>query len=541
MDSNKSIPESLNELNEHELYGKFQEFLRDPYTIQKEILFDILNHGKSSEFGIKHSFKDIKSIEEFQKNVPVSEYSDYLDDIEKIKKGKEDILFNGKAHSIVVSSGTTGNMKYFPDSERGLIAKNLVMKLRSIQLALICPGLLDNPYILGITNSSDYGFSEGGIPMMAASGQGLNSYEDSHIKMVLPQELIQAKNISNENKDYLMALFTLASKNLTAVVCNNLAHFNFLLKEIKNNTLKMIDDLDNHSISLNIDPHLKEILISKFPDTKERVEELKKIYSKKGELKAEDIWPNFKTVGCWLSSSVGRCALDIKRNLSEDVDFLEWGYGASEGKFNVPFKANISAGPVSPFSSFFEFLPIDGGEIVTLDKVEEKKLYELIITSYSGLYRYNLHDIVLFKGKTLKTPNIEFECKASENTICNDIKIYANQFDHVLKQTEKDSNEFISFFQVIPSDDKKTISYLIEPSSNNDSSDFNKLRFKENLVKNLKNDLKLELNKLFIMKSGYRDSLFVKVVSPGKTITSTKLATVVSKDSILESYIKEIL
>ncbi|MDR3063495.1 MAG: GH3 auxin-responsive promoter family protein, partial [Methanobrevibacter sp.] len=232
------------------------------------------------------------------------------------------------------------------------------------------------------------------------------------------------------------------------------------------------------------------------------------------------------------------------RNLSDDVDFLEWGYGASEGKFNVPFEANVSAGPVSPFSAFFEFLPIDGGEIVTLEEVEEKKLYELIITSYSGLYRYNIHDIVSFKGKTFKAPNIEFECKASENTICNGIKIYANQFDYVLKQTEEDSNEFISFFQVIPSDDKKTISYLIEPSSScssNSSGDFNKLKFKKNLVKNLKNGLNLELNKLFIMKSGYRDSLFVKVVSPGKTITSTKLATVVSKDSILEYYIQEIL
>ncbi|MDR3063715.1 MAG: GH3 auxin-responsive promoter family protein, partial [Methanobrevibacter sp.] len=473
MDCNKSIPESLNDLDELKLYSKFQEFLKDPYKTQKEILFDILNYGKSSEFGIKHSFNDIKSIKEFQKNVPVSEYSDYLNDISKMKKGKEDILFNGSTHSFVVSSGTTGNMKYFPDSERGLIAKNLVMKLRSIQLALICPSLLDNPYILGITNSSDYGFTEGGVPIMAASGQGLNSYEDANIKMILPQELIQAKNISNEDKDYLMALFTLASKELTGVICNNLAHFNFLLKEIKNNSLKMIDDLDNHTISLSIDSSLKEVLISKFPDTKERVKELRKIYSKKGELKSEDIWLNFKTVGCWLSSSVGRCALDIKRNLSDDVDFLEWGYGASEGKFNVPFEANVSAGPITPFSSFFEFLSIEDGEIVTLDEVKEGKLYELIITTYSGLYRYNLHDIVSFKGKTFKTPNIEFECKSSENIVCNEVTLYANQFDYVLKQTEKDSNEFISFFQVIPSDDKKSISYIIEPSSN----DFNKLRF----------------------------------------------------------------
>ncbi|GAA5818791.1 MAG: GH3 auxin-responsive promoter family protein [Methanobrevibacter sp. CfCl-M3] len=538
MGFNRSIPESLNELNELKLYGKFQEFLKDPYKVQKETLFDILKYGKSSEFGIKYSFDEIKSIEEFQKNVSISNYSDYLDDIEKMKKGKSDILFNGSTHSFVVSSGTTGHMKYFPDSERGILTKNLVMKLRSIQLTKICPSLLNNPHVLGITNSSDYGFTEGGIPIMAASGQGLNTYEDSNIKIILPRELIQAKNIYNEDKDYLMALFALASKNLTAVICNNLAHFNFLLKKIRNNTSKMIDDLDNHTISLNIDSSLKKILISKLPDTKERVRELREIYLDKGELKVEDIWPNFKTVGCWLSSSVGRCAIDIKRNLSEDVNFLEWGYGASEGKFNVPFEANISAGPIAPFSAFFEFLPIDGGEIVTLEEVDMSKLYEIVISTYSGLYRYNLHDIVSFKGETFKTPNIEFECKASESTVCNNATFFANQFDHVIKKTEKDSNEFISFFQVIPSDDKKSVSYIIEHSA---AADFNKLEFRENLIKNLKNDLKLELNRLYIMKSGYRDSLFVKVVSPGKTITSTKLPTIVNKDSILKSYINEIV
>jgi len=289
MGFNRSIPESLNELNELKLYGKFQEFLKDPYKVQKETLFDILKYGKSSEFGIKHSFDEIKSIEEFQKNVSISNYSDYLDDIEKMKKGKSDILFNGSTHSFVVSSGTTGHMKYFPDSERGILTKNLVMKLRSIQLTKICPSLLNNPHVLGITNSSDYGFTEGGIPIMAASGQGLNTYEDSNIKIILPKELIQAKNIYNEDKDYLMALFALASKNLTAVICNNLAHFNFLLKKIRNNTSKMIDDLDNHTISLNINSSLKKILISKLPDTKERVRELREIYLDKGELKVEDI------------------------------------------------------------------------------------------------------------------------------------------------------------------------------------------------------------------------------------------------------------
>ncbi|WP_263640888.1 GH3 family domain-containing protein [Methanobrevibacter arboriphilus] len=198
-----------------------------------------------------------------------------------MKKGKKDVLFNGKTDSFVVSSGTTGKMKYFPDSRNGVLSKNLIMKLRSIQLSLMCPELLESSSnILGITNSSNYGKTEGGIPVMAASGQGINTYVDEEhdnndnnncdsdngfdknnfkdnnedkrgekdkildIKMMLPQELISAKDIGSDDMNYLMALFALSEENLNCVVCNNLAHFNFLLKQIKNNTEKMINDLD---------------------------------------------------------------------------------------------------------------------------------------------------------------------------------------------------------------------------------------------------------------------------------------------------------
>jgi hypothetical protein len=78
--------------------------------------------------------------------------------------------------------------------------------------------LKSKSYILGITNFVDYGKTEGGTPIMAASGQAVNEYDsDSEqqkdsgidIEMVLPKELSYGKNIPNESMDYLMALFAL--------------------------------------------------------------------------------------------------------------------------------------------------------------------------------------------------------------------------------------------------------------------------------------------------------------------------------------------
>jgi hypothetical protein len=539
-----SIPEMLNDLDRESLYLAFQEFLNNPLKLQKEVLIDILNFAKDSEFGKTYSFESINSIEKYQNIVPISEYSDYTSFIEEMKLGKEDILFNGNTDSFIVSSGTTGKMKYFPESKRGVLSKNLVMNLRSTQLAILAPEFLKGQSnILGIINSSNYGSTEGGIPIMSASGQGASNYntrdenkgEDIDLKMVLPDELLNASNISHDDKDYLMALFALSDENLTAVICNNLAHFNFLLKQIQDNTFKMINDLEYKQLSVDIDEKLKEILLDKLPKNKERVNELKKIYNNKKTLPIRDIWPNFKTVGCWLSSSVGRAAFDIKRELPKDINYLEWGYGASEGKFNVPFKMNVSSGPVAPFACFFEFLPIDGENPLTLNEVKEDQFYELIITTYSGLYRYNLHDLISIKEKTLKTPNIEFECKYSENAICKNNKIYASNFTNVLKKTEDDTNEFISFFQVFIENDK--VNYILQPKN----EDFNKIQFKKILEKHLIKDLDIVLDKIYIMSKDYRDSLFKKEISPGKTITSTKLPTLVNREPKMNEFIKEII
>ncbi|WP_455429482.1 hypothetical protein [Methanobrevibacter arboriphilus] len=50
---------------------------------------------------------------------------------------------------------------------------------------------------------------------------------------------------------------------------------------------------------------------------------------------------------------MGRVAFDMRKDLPKNIKYLEWGYGASEGKFNVPFEVNVSGGPVVPFSCFF--------------------------------------------------------------------------------------------------------------------------------------------------------------------------------------------
>ena len=58
---------------------------RNILEIQENKLKEILENNKNSLYGKKYNFNEIKTIEDFQREVPLTTYEDYLAYIEKIK------------------------------------------------------------------------------------------------------------------------------------------------------------------------------------------------------------------------------------------------------------------------------------------------------------------------------------------------------------------------------------------------------------------------------------------------------------------------
>ena len=60
-------------------HKQLELFSLDAKKTNEELLMKILNDNKDTAYGIKYDFKNIKSIKEYQENVPISEYDDYID------------------------------------------------------------------------------------------------------------------------------------------------------------------------------------------------------------------------------------------------------------------------------------------------------------------------------------------------------------------------------------------------------------------------------------------------------------------------------
>ncbi|MCK5536777.1 MAG: GH3 auxin-responsive promoter family protein, partial [Bacteroidales bacterium] len=96
-------------------------FKRNPFEVQKGMLFELINTAKNTSFGKQFKFNDINSIKEFQERVPIHDYDTIKPYIEKILNGEQNILWPSEIKWFAKSSGTTSDKsKFIPVSKESL-------------------------------------------------------------------------------------------------------------------------------------------------------------------------------------------------------------------------------------------------------------------------------------------------------------------------------------------------------------------------------------------------------------------------------------
>ncbi|MBQ4279502.1 MAG: GH3 auxin-responsive promoter family protein [Rikenellaceae bacterium] len=96
-------------------------FRRHPAEVQLAQLGHLLEEGARTRMGDEWGLGDIRTIEQFQARVPVTDYDRYSATIDRARRGEADILWPGSVRWFAKSSGTTGaKSKYIPVTDEGL-------------------------------------------------------------------------------------------------------------------------------------------------------------------------------------------------------------------------------------------------------------------------------------------------------------------------------------------------------------------------------------------------------------------------------------
>ena len=115
-----NLKEKLGKIFAYLVHLKNKKWIKNPIRYQTKTFFYILRKAKNTSFGRDHSFENIKTYDDFKKNVPVKDYEDIRPYIDKIFSGEINVLWPGKPIYFAKTSGTTSGLKYIPITKESM-------------------------------------------------------------------------------------------------------------------------------------------------------------------------------------------------------------------------------------------------------------------------------------------------------------------------------------------------------------------------------------------------------------------------------------
>ncbi len=397
------------------IMAAMEEMTKDPIGYNTEFLMRILDDNKDTEYGRMYGFADIRSVEDFQRKVPITTYKDYEGHIDRMVENNEaDLITVYDVAHYAKTSGTTGNPKKIPmtDKATGIMEKYNNKGRTVVQIDSAGMGWADAPALNVI--ESQLTTLKNGCTYGALAAKVIRG-----ISPILPQLMTSPEEAmvpdSKTNTRYLHARFGLVNPDVGSFSFTLASYPLELMQYIERNWELLVDDIEHGTIddSIMMPDEVRNSVLAKIQPMPERAAELRAIFEQGfDEPFVPKVWPK---MGMMAGVATGGFAAFYRRlrerYIGPDVRMYYIGLNSSEGVVSMAMALDDPDTVLIPDSVFFEFLPIDSedmGEIITIDKVEVGKIYELIITTLSGFYRYRTRDAIKIMGMYNNTPTIQF-------------------------------------------------------------------------------------------------------------------------------------
>jgi hypothetical protein len=493
------------------------------------VLKDILALSKDTVFGKEHHFDKIDTVESYRDSVKVTSWSEMEPYVEKMKRGSTDVLFPSKAPYFVCTSGTSGDIKMMPESNMAKKVKSITTSLR-IEAILKESPKVSKSKILPLVNHAIEGYTVDDTPYGSASGIALLTASQKVKEIVaFPTEITELDY--KEDIDYFTMRFAM-EEDVGIIFANNALRVLQLIKSGEKHFDKIVENIEQGSVDgiENIPEDIKKAFQKRVKPNPKRAQFLRDIREKGRDVVPESYWPNFGVVSCWLGGSVGRYVAQLKPYLSENITFFDIGYGATEGKFNIPISPNTPSGLLTTYSAFYEFRLVGGDDFLMAHELEVGESYELFVTTYAGLYRYPMGDIIKVNDFVGTTPMIAFDRKAGDTlNICGE-KISATTFMPLIQKLIGDGLVHWNVYA-----DDFCYHFQIEHNNKDISEEQIAKELDEILMKNIitygvfRNQNLMHSPLVSFMKSGWSEALYRKKAGENRSIAQVKLPIVVEK------------
>lgn len=532
MEESRTSPvERLLALGDRERLPAFLAMCGAVAETQEEVLLDILATSARTGWGRAHGFEGICSVGEYLARQPVTTWSDYAPFAERMENGEEDLLFPGRPEIFIATSATEGVRKLLPESAAGIRAKKATSRVRMVSLLRNFPSVAREGAILPLSNRPELGRTAAGTPIGMASGSSLDNVgEEVLSRVAFPLAVLGAE--SQVQVDYLLMRFAL-ERDVRSIVGNHPGRMALLFDLADRRRDSFVREIADGTVAPDLGLSPEFVATLPLSPNPERSAALAAGVAASGRLLPKDFWPNLGLVTFWLGGSIGRYMKDLEPWLPPGVGRMDCGYGASEAKLNVPLAPGRPAGPVALHAQFVEFLPADGGAPLLAHEVEDGASYRLLLTTYSGLYRYDLGDVVGVEGFTGGCPNIVFTAKAGDVGNLTGERLTATQLLRAVGRVLDEAGLLARHWCAFPDPDRHAWDLCLEPvpSSAEPSADLPVhleagLQEESMAYRFVRGQGLLRPLRVVVMAQGWLERLHEAKVRPGVSISQVKLPVV---------------
>ncbi|MDC0162834.1 GH3 auxin-responsive promoter family protein [Flavobacteriaceae bacterium] len=433
------------------------ELFKDyPIEVQQEVLRKLIVYSIDTEIGKKFDFKTIRHYNDFKERVPIVSYEDIYQDIDRNRKGEQNIFWRTPIKWFAKSSGTTNaKSKFIPISFESL--EDCHYKAGKDMLSL---------------------YFNNNINSQLLTGKCLR--------------LGGSKDIYENNSSYY--------GDLSAIIIDNLP-FWAELSSTPSSKVSLISEWEK-KVQAIIKESINQNVTSFAGVPSWMLSLLQQVRDKTGKDNISEIWKNSEVY------FHGGVNFDPYRNIykklfpSKDFKYFEI-YNASEGFFAIQDQNNSDELLLMlDYGIFYEFIPTNSSEqeIISLADVKLNVNYSLVITTNSGLWRYKIGDTIKFTslnpyrikvtGRTKHFINVfgeELVIENAEKALSKTCELTkAEIFDYTvgpifMGSKTKGSHEWLIEFEKAPDDLNKFIE-ILDLNLQRLNSDYEAKRYKSSTL-----------------------------------------------------------
>ncbi|KAL8110040.1 indole-3-acetic acid-amido synthetase GH3.6-like isoform X2 [Apium graveolens] len=402
-------------MKDNEVLECIENVTRNASKIQKQVLCEILTRNAGVEYLQRTGLDGRTDIDSFKKFVPIITYEDIRTDINRIANGdKSPILCSQPISEFLTSSGTSGGeRKLIPTTEEEIERKSFFCSLSMPVMNQGFPGLDNGKAMYFIFLKSESRTPGGLLARTAVANfyqstlsRNRGSENELHSKYTSPNAAILC--LDNYQSMYSQFLCGLCLRKEVVRVGASFS-FTFIraIQFLETNWSLLSNDIRTGTLNPAItDQLLRESVLTKIlkpdPVLADIIDAECSKKSWKGIIRS--LWPNTKCLEVVVTGTMSQYIPTLEY-YSNGLPIVSSTYCSSEC-----FSGSNMAGDAS---SNVEATINEKAQNKLVDLVDVKlgKEYELVVTTYAGLYRYRVGDVLRVAAFKNEAPQFNFICR----------------------------------------------------------------------------------------------------------------------------------